>query len=219
MNLLQVLIVSDHPVVRAGLAAIVAAEDDCQVAGEATPAEVVAQAALLRPDVVLLDAVDDDADGLETLAQAAAELPELPLLLIGREAGARRLREALRAGARGYILWDAAGEEVAAALRAVEHGLLVLDPRAARQLLEEIAPRGRALAPSAADSAAEPLTPRELEVLQLLAQGLPSKTISARLHLSEHTVKFHVGSILAKLGAASRTEAVTLAIRRGLVAL
>jgi DNA-binding NarL/FixJ family response regulator len=120
----------------------------------------------------------------------------------------------LRAGVRGFLLSEAAGDEIAVALRAVSQGLLVLDPLIARTLT--IAPPSIGLDELTQD---EPLTERELEVLQLLALGLPNKTIATRLRISEHTVKFHVGSILAKLDASSRTEAVTRAARRGLLAL
>jgi DNA-binding NarL/FixJ family response regulator len=210
--LLQVLIASDRTLVRAGLAALAAAAEDCQVAGQTGLAEVEEQAASLRPDAILLDAVSDDPESLEPVRRLAASLPQLPILVVGGEAAPDQARRALEAGARGYLQWDAAGEELAAALRAAEQGLVVLSPAVARDLL------GRT-APPTQPSDGEPLTPREREVLQLLAQGLPSKTISTRLHLSEHTVKFHVGSIMQKLGAASRTEAVTLAIRKGLVVL
>jgi DNA-binding NarL/FixJ family response regulator len=111
------------------------------------------------------------------------------------------------------LLWDTGSEELIGAIRAVLQGLVVLHPAASEALLGDVASL-----PSAGQ-AAEPLTPREREVLHLLAQGLPSKTIASRLRLSEHTIKFHIGSIMTKLGAASRTEAVTLALRRGLIAL
>lgn len=214
--MLGVLVVSDHPVVRAGLAALVGAAANCQVAGQCGLAELPAQAAALRPDVVLLDATEADAGALEALARFTAAEPAIEVLAVSR-AGGVRARTVLLAGARGYLLWDAAGEELAAALQAVAQGLTVLHPTAARQLLGEAPSAAAALAP--AGEPMESLSPRELEVLALLAQGLPSKVISARLHLSEHTVKFHVGSILAKLGAASRTEAVTIALRRGLLVL
>jgi len=218
--LLQVLVVSDHPVVRAGLAAIVAGADDCQVVGQSSLAELPAQSAALRPDVVLLDTVEDDPQLLTSLASFTGAPPAPAVLAVSRQASAARARTVLAAGSRGYLPWDAAGEDIAVALRAVAQGLTVLHPAVARGLLDSpTAPPTLTPAGEPVDVPGEPLTPRELEVLGLLAQGLPSKVISARLHLSEHTVKFHVGSILTKLGAASRTEAVTIAIRRGLVVL
>jgi DNA-binding NarL/FixJ family response regulator len=216
---LDVLVVSDHPVVRAGLAAMVEAAADSQLAGQCALAELPEQATALRPDVVLLDAVEEDAEALAVLARLAAAEPASAVLVVGRAAAGGRARELLAAGARGYLLWDAAGEEIAAAMQAVAQGLTALHPVAVRQLLDEPPPPPAPPALAPPTEPGEALTPRELEVLGLLAQGLPSKTISARLRLSEHTVKFHVGSIMAKLGAASRTEAVTIAIRRGLVAL
>jgi DNA-binding NarL/FixJ family response regulator len=208
-RLIQVLIVSDHPVVRAGLAAILTAAEDCRVADAVSSDELVVRSAELRPDVVLMEGESDE---IEKVWRLAVEAPGAAVLFLGRDAGERRLRQCLQAGARGYLLWDAPPEEIMAAVRAVAQGLMVASP----------APLQALLGPPPDQEPAyqvEPLTPRELGVLRLLAEGLPSKTIAARLGLSEHTVKFHIGSLLAKLGASSRTEAVTLAVRRGLLSL
>jgi len=186
------------------------------VVGEAGRAEELLEgAASLDPDVLLLELEHED----EELARAFWQLAEsaggsAPVLLC--DGGDRWAQAALRAGARGVLPRDATGEEIIAAVIAAAANLLVLHPTVARALLPvEIL----ASAPTLANDLIEPLTPRELEVLRLLSEGLGNKGISRQLHISEHTVKFHVGAIMAKLGAASRTEAVTQAARRGLILL
>jgi DNA-binding NarL/FixJ family response regulator len=209
---IQVLIVSNYPVTRAGLRAILEGSDSAAVAGESSIEEMPGQAASLRPDAVLLDVSTAEQDELEILSRLMAELPGVGVVVLSGDPGDASAREALQAGVRGYLLRDASRDEIVEAVRAVAQGLTVLHPSVAAALLA-----GSRLQPPAGPD--EPLTARELEVLRLMAQGLPSKTIASRLRISEHTVKFHVGAILGKLGAASRTEAVTVAIRRGLIAL
>src|SRR5512133_2603216 len=211
-NSIQILIASDYPVMRAGFRSILDAREGCVVVGESSLEEATMQAASLRPDVVLLDQPAGERDEMELYARLTAEMPVLGVLVLSGDPSVAAAREALQAGVRGFLLRDASPDEIVEAVRAVAAGLVVLHPRAARDLAA-----GPGTTPPSAPE--EPLTARELEVLQLMAQGLPSKTIGARLHISEHTVKFHVGSILGKLGAASRTEAVALAIRRGLLAV
>jgi DNA-binding NarL/FixJ family response regulator len=186
------------------------------VVGEVGRAEeLLESAASLGPAVLLLELEHED----EELARAFWQLAEsaagsAPVLLC--DGGDRWAQAALRAGARGVLPRDATGEEIVAAVIAAAANLLVLHPTVARALLPvEIL----ASAPTLANDLIEPLTPRELEVLRLLSEGLGNKGISRQLRISEHTVKFHVGAIMAKLGAASRTEAVTQAARRGLILL
>ena len=168
-------------------------------------------AARLLPQAVLIDAGPGRADELAELSVWAGEQPDLGLVVLA-DAGADRYLPALTRGRLGYLARDAAPSTIVQAVRAVVTGLVVLDPLAVPTL---------AAAPSRplSDPPADLLTARELEVLALLAQGLPNKTIAHRLAISDHTVKFHVGAILTKLGAASRTEAVTLAARQGLLML
>jgi DNA-binding NarL/FixJ family response regulator len=208
----QVLIASDYPAMRAGLHSILSASEGIAVLGGTALQDAPAQTAELRPDVVLLDVPAGDQDELEVYSRLAAETPGVGVVVLSGDPAEAAAREALQAGVRGYLLRDASAEEIAEAVRAVAQGLVVLHPVAARALAA--GPGFQAPAASG-----DPLTARELEVLQLMAMGLPSKTIAARLRISEHTVKFHVGSILGKLGAASRTEAVAVAIRRGLIAV
>ncbi len=209
---IRVLIASNYAVTRAGLRTILDGSGEAAVVGESSLEDVLAQASSVHPDVILLDVSFGEQDELEILSRLTSELSSVGVVVLSGDPRDAPAMEALQAGVRGYLLRDASPEEIVEAVRAVGQGLMVLHPAVARALLGSSRPQP----PPAAD---EPLTARELEVLQLMAQGLPSKTIAARLHISEHTVKFHVGAILGKLGAASRTEAVTLAIRRGLIAL
>ena len=209
---IQVLIASDYPAMRAGLRSILAGSEGIAVAGESALQDAPVQAAAGHPDILLLDVPMGEEDDVELFTRLAAELPGTAAVVLSGDPSEGAAREALQAGVRGYLLRDASPDEIAGAVRAVAQGLVVLHPSAARALAA-----GPASQPAAASG--EPLTSRELEVLQLMAMGLPSKTIAMRLHISEHTVKFHVGSILGKLGAASRTEAVAVAIRRGLIAV
>lgn len=209
---IRVLVVSDHPVMQAGLRAILSNADDLQVTGTTVLDGLVTEAIESRPDVILLDAADEDIDWLDSLWQLSGQVPGIAVIALSRDPGELRARQAIEAGARGYLLWDASQGQIIETIRATHEGLLVLDP----SLVPAAIGVGEA---SAQQTPTEILTPRELEVLQLLAQGLPSKTIALRLQLSEHTVKYHVGSIMGKLGAASRTEAVTIAARRGLITI
>jgi DNA-binding NarL/FixJ family response regulator len=197
--------------VRAGLRALLEEAPDCAVVSQAASfAEAAELAARLAPQVALVDAGPARGHELDELVALADEQPALGLVVLA-DAGAERYLPALSRGRVGYLAREAAPDTILEAVRAVAAGLVVLDPRATPSLLA--APR------LAADAPAEPLTARELEVLALMAQGLPNKTIAQRLIISEHTAKFHVGAILAKLGAASRTEAVMLAARQGLLML
>jgi DNA-binding NarL/FixJ family response regulator len=208
---IDVLVVAAYPMVRAGLRALLEEAADCAVVGQAASfAEAAELAARLAPHVALVDVGPARGRELDELVALAEEQPGLGLVVLA-DAGAERYLPPLGRGRVGYLAREAAPEAIVQAVRAVAAGLVVLDPQAAPSLTAT--PR------LAVDAPTEPLTTRELEVLALMAQGLPNKTIAQRLIISEHTVKFHVGAILAKLGAASRTEAVTLAARQGLLML
>lgn len=205
---IQVLVVSPLPTVRAGLRALLAEDPEIAILGEAAGAAEL-EGAARRPHVALVDGSAGPAV-LEALETAA---PETGIVLLGVEPP--RNRAAWGPAARGYLGRDANADEITAAVRAVASGLAVIEPARMRELVG-----GQAAAITGASTAGEePLTPRELEVLQLVAAGLPNKTIALRLNISEHTAKFHVSSVLSKLGAASRTEAVTTAARQGLLLL
>jgi DNA-binding NarL/FixJ family response regulator len=212
MPQLRLLVVARQPITRVGLRGLVAERAEIGVVGQAASAEEAAQLAPeLRADVALAAWDVTDVDELAALA-AALSAVGTPLVLLADAQGPDELSGVLRAGARGYLLADAAVDEVAAALHAVAQGLLVLDASLGRSL-PVAQPTAR---PAALE---ESLTERERQVLELMALGLPNKAIARRLTISEHTVKFHVGSILGKLDAASRTDAVARAARRGLLAL
>src|SRR5262245_3982550 len=205
---LTVLLVGEDPLARAGLAALLAGEPGLAIVGESAPGEeAVAAAERLRPAAALWDLGLEPRSWLERQRAAGGEGPPA-VALLPRD---RSAAEALAAGARGLLPRDARAGRVAAALRAVAAGLVVLDPALAEVLLR---PSGEE-----ADPLPEPLTPREIEVLQLLAQGLSNRAIAERLGITEHTAKFHVTAILGKLAAESRTDAVVRAARLGLVLL
>lgn len=224
---IRILIADDHPVVRDGLAAVLGTQDDFVVVGEAgNGAEAVEQAARLRPDVILLDLEMPEMDGVAVLqrlaalhaaAQAGVE-PGSRVIVFTAYDTDELIVAALRAGAQGYLLKGVPREQIFQAIRAVHAGGSLLQPVVASKLLRRAS--GETGAP-AADRAAtrEALTPREQEVLRLLAQGKTNKEIAQALIISERTVKFHVRSVFARLGATNRTEAVALAAQRGLVEL
>lgn len=194
---------------REGLVAVLGTQPDFEVVGEASDGEEAQRLARdLRPDVILLDLEMPGTDGVAALQRLRDRGSEARAIVFTAYDNDERVLGALRAGARGYLLKGAAREEIFAAVRAVYGGASLLQPSVTGRLLRRIEGRG-----------ADDLTARELEVLALLARGLPNKEIAARLYVTERTVKFHVGSILQKLGAANRTEAVTVAAQRGLVHL
>ena len=206
---LRVLVVADDHLARAGLAALLAQQPGCAVAGQLSgPEYASAGPEVYRADVAVWDLGWDPATGIDHLAEARdVGLPPTVALLPDEGHAA----EARAAGARGVLHRDVDGPTLLGALVAVEKGLVVLDP----ELEPELPPVVDREHPA---SSAE-LTPREVEVLGLLAEGLPNKAIASRLGISEHTVKFHVNAILGKLDAQSRTEAVTRATRMGLITL
>lgn len=207
----RVLIAAPSAVVRAGLASLLAERPTIDVVGSVSPSDLLEKIDKLTPDAVLAE-IEEEADlpPLGGGGDEPAAPPAFVLLLATTDES--RMTEALRAGARAVLPRDAEPDAIAAAVIAAAAGLVALDPEAAKALLAAVTRAARSDAPPA-----EPLTPRESEILAMLAEGSGNKQIARRLGISEHTVKFHVGSILAKLGAASRTEAVTLGLRQGLI--
>ncbi len=212
--MIRVFIVAASPLARAGLENLLAARDVEVVGSNATIdtlGEVLADAA---PDVVLIDSSGEPLDPIMGAILASGLAADIGVVLLGDGIAPRASADALRAGIRAALPGDISPDQLVAALHAAASGLFVLHPFHASEALPPGSASTRAL-----DELAESLTRRELEVLQMLADGLSNKEIAAKLNISEHTVKFHVASILGKLGATSRTEAVSLGIRRGLVLL
>ncbi len=202
---LRILVAASYPSVRAGLRAMLDGAPGLAVVGELAALEGEAELPPESADVLVAD-VDDEA-AIEALGNLARSMP---VVLLGAEPALFRQLLSEEPQPRAYLLKGATGDEIAVAVHAVAQGLVVTDPAVAR----------RSLTPGTlAEPPLSPLTEREQDVLQLVALGLPNKGIALRLGISEHTVKFHVGAILGKLGAASRTEAVTLAVRSGLLPL
>ena len=212
---IRLLVADDHPVVRDGLVAMLSTQPDLVVVGEAaTGAEAGERAAALAPDVILLDLEMPGMDGVEALRQIRAARPDAPVIVFTAFDTDERIVSAVRAGAQGYLLKGAPRDELFKAIRVVSEGGSLLQPVVASKLLQHMSQQA-----TERETSADSLTEREMEVLKLLAQGKTNKEIAAALVISERTVKFHVGSILSKLGAGNRTEAVTIAAQRGLVNL
>jgi DNA-binding NarL/FixJ family response regulator len=229
---IRILIADDHPIVREGLVAVLETQADFVVVGQAADGrEAVVVARETRPDVMLLDLQLPGLDGVAALRAIRAETPEIRALIFTAFDTDERILGAVQAGAQGYLLKGAPREELFQAIRVVASGGSLLQPVVAARLIAAVTDKGRrgegessedstgTHSLSQAPAVVEPLTERELEVLQLLAQGKQNKEIAAELTISERTVKFHVSAILAKLGAGNRTEAVSRAAQVGLVEL
>lgn len=205
---IRILVADDHPIVRDGLVAVLSTQPDFEVVGEAgTGVEVLAAVAADPPDIVLLDLEMPQLDGVGTLMQLRARGDQVRAIVFTAFDTDDRIVDAVKAGAQGYLLKGAPRDELFNAIRIVHRGGTLLQPVIASKLVTRLK-----------DPAPEPLTERESEVLVLVAQGLSNRAIAEELVVTERTVKFHVSSIMAKLGAANRTEAVALARDRGLLA-
>jgi NarL family two-component system response regulator LiaR len=210
-NAIRVLIVDDHSVVREGLRAFLALQDGIEIAGEAADGEeAVEAAARLRPDVILMDLVMPRLDGVAAMRSLREQVPDARVIVLTSFLDDDKLLPALRAGAAGYLLKNAAPQELARAVRAAHAGEALLDPVVAARLVETLAADG-------GEQPLDRLTPREREVLVLIGRGFPNKRIARELEVSEKTVKTHVGHVLAKLGVHDRTQAAVFAVRAGLV--
>jgi DNA-binding NarL/FixJ family response regulator len=202
---IRIVLVDDHAVVRTGLAQLLDGSEGIEVVGAAaTGAEAVVVVRDTRPDVVLMDLQMPEMDGVAATRRLLAETPGTQVLVLTSYSDAERIVAALDAGAVGYLLKDADPEEIISGVRAVSRGESPLHPRAARTLLT-----ARSASPTSG------LTPRELEVLGLVREGLANKQIARRLGISERTVKAHLTSTFARIGVVDRTQAAVWAERHG----
>ena len=215
--MIRVLLVDDEDLIRAGLELILSAEDDLTVVGQAgTGAEAVQVAAASRPDVVLLDIRMPGMDGIEAARRILATRPVPPrVIMLTTFDLDEYVLEAFRAGASGFLLKDASRARIVDGIRSVASGEALLAPSVTSRLIERFAASGGTVRrPRGLDE----LTPREAEVLVLIARGLSNTEIARQLFLSESTVKTHVGRVLAKLDLTDRVQAVVLAYEAGVVA-
>ncbi|HEY3740702.1 MAG TPA: response regulator transcription factor [Bryobacteraceae bacterium] len=203
---IKVLLVDDHPVVRDGLASMISLEDDMIVSGSAaTGAEVLRMFDERKPDVMVVDLILPDMSGIEVTRKIAAKSHDVQVIILTGSSGDEDIYRAMEAGARGYLFKDTARRELIQAIRAVHGGRQFIAPEVGRCLAEAF-PRSD-------------LSAREIEVLKLVAVGRKNKEVAFELLISETTVNVHVKHIMQKLNAADRTEAVTTAMRRGIIRL
>lgn len=228
---LRLLLVTDAPLVEAGVRVLLEASGEAEVVGAARDTagiEAVVAPSSGSPappfppyaggggggsgvDMALVDLDMADGQALRLVWWLHDHAPQIEIVALSDDDEA--VVVALQAGARGAVSRRVTAGDLGQALRAVSQGGMALDPLATARLLQRLRAAGEATARP------EPLTPREIEVLRLLVEGLTNKAIAARLGISDHTVKFHIGAIMGKLGASSRTEAVTMAVRQGLIPL
>ena len=213
---ITILITDDQAIVRKGIRALLATEVDIQVVGEAeNGVEAISQVESLQPDVILMDLVMPEMDGVEAIRQIKAHQSAARILVLTSFATDDKVFPAIKAGAQGYLLKDSSPEELVQAIRQVYQGETSLHPTIARKVLQELQTPPEPEQPRTSD----PLTEREVEVLQMIVRGMGNQSIGERLSISEATVRTHVSNILSKLHLASRTQAALYALREGLASL
>jgi two-component system, NarL family, response regulator LiaR len=207
---IRVQLVDDHAIVREGLRMLLSEESDIEVVGEAGDgAESVKLAAMLQPHVILMDLVMPGMDGIRAMQDIRVVSPSSQVLVLTSFGDGQRVRDAIQAGAIGYLLKDVLRADLVQAIRAAVQGQPTLHPEAQRHLMRQVTtPPTR--------SPVDDLTPREGEVLQLIVRGQSNKQIAASLRVTEGTVKGHVSAILSKLSVADRTQAALYAVKHGL---
>lgn len=205
-NLIRILTVDDHSLLRKGIAALVNAEPDMKLIAEASGGrEAIEKFRSHRPDVTLMDLQMPDMNGAEAIVQIRDEFPEARIVVLTTYSGDAKVLKALKAGARAYILKGHVHRELLETIRAIHAGQKRIQPDIAAELAQY-----------AAD---DPLSPREIDVLRLIAAGNSNKLIADQLSIGEATVKSHVTNILSKLGANDRAHAVTIGLKRGIIEL
>jgi DNA-binding NarL/FixJ family response regulator len=211
--MINIVVVDDHPVVRAGLVAMLSTEPDFKVVAEAeSGAEAITLINHHRPDVTVVDLQLPDMDGASIIKKIRSDWPEARFLVLTSFDADDRIFQAVRAGAQGYLLKGVPKEGLFLAVRTIHQGSSLFGPGIAPKLLQ-----AGGTDEFSGPASVNRLSHRELEILQLIADGCRNKEIAANLFISERTVKFHVNTIFQKLGASSRTESVKLAAQRGLV--
>ncbi|MGD0353139.1 MAG: response regulator transcription factor [Dehalococcoidia bacterium] len=214
MEAIKILIADDHPVVREGLIAMLSREGDFKVVGEAKDGvEAVNKAKELSPDVVLMDLRMPEMDGVEAMRQIRPTMPDVKFIILTTYSDDDYIFSGIEAGARAYLLKDAPREDLFKAIRSVYRGESLIQPVVASKLLDRFSQLSRRT-PSG-----DELSERELEVLCLVAKGAANKEISAELNIAQSTVKTHITNIFQKLGVNDRTEAVTQALKKGIIRL
>ena len=204
--MIRVLAVDDHPLLREGIAALIGSEDDMELIGEASNGrEAIDLFRKHQPDITLMDLQMPEMNGIDAIGAIRGEFPGARIIVLTTHPGDVQVSRALKAGARGYLLKGMLRKELLETIRAVHAGQKRLSGEAAAEIAEHVADNS--------------LTPREIDVLRLVAAGNANKGIGAQLSLTEVTVKSHVKNILAKLGASDRTHAVTIALKRGIIDL
>ncbi len=213
-EIIRVFLTDDHSIIRKGVKATLELIDDIEVVGEATNGrEAVETVASANPDVILMDLVMPEMDGIEAIRQIKAQNPDIRILVLTTFAGEDKIFPAIKAGALGYQLKDSEPEELVEAIRQVYRGESALHPIIARKVLQELSQ------PAEKPPTPDPLTPREVEVLKMVAQGLENPEMAEKLVISEATVRTHVSNIMTKLHLASRTQVAVFALREGLASL
>src|SRR5579862_6949362 len=203
---IKVLSVDDHPLLREGIAAMIKGEPDMTlVASVSNGKEGIEAFRNLRPDVTLMDLRLPDLGGIEVMIAILAEFPQARIVVLTTYQGDAQVQRALEAGAHGYLLKSMTPEQMLSTIRAVHRGKKSVPPEIAAGLAEHLSD--------------EVLTDREIEVLRYVAEGNRNRDVGDRLHISEDTVKVHLKHILGKLGASDRTQAVAIAVRRGIIHL
>lgn len=211
---IRVFITDDHAIIRTGMRAVLELEPDIIVVGEAENGrQAVERIPLVQPDVVLMDLVMPEMDGIEAIRHIQTQRPGTRILVLTTFAGEDKIFPAIKAGALGYQLKDSKPGELVAAIRQVFRGESALHPLIARKVLQELT------RPATQTPTPDPLTPRELEVLRLVAQGLTNDEIADQLVISGATVRTHVSHIMSKLHLATRTQAALYALREGIASL
>jgi two-component system, NarL family, response regulator LiaR len=213
-DLIRVMIVDDHQIVRKGLRALLETEAKIEIVGEASDGKTaVALASEVKPDVILMDLVMPEMDGVAATREIMTHRPGPNVLVLTSYGSDNKIFPAIKAGALGYLLKDTTPAELIAAIYEAAEGQSSLDPTIARRLLREFSMDEKGTAPN------EPLTERELDVLRLVATGRTNERIAEILFISKATVRTHMGSILSKLNLANRTQAALYALREGIASL